>query len=150
MDPDQEAREAARELGFPVMIRVAYTLGGKGGGVARAEGELEEVVRRGLRASPTGQVLLERYVGAFKQLEYEVVRDARGNALTVCNMENVLSMRVHTGDNIVIALSQTLTDYEYQMLAASGAPCSRDLRTIIGECNIQFCLDPKSEEGLRD
>ncbi|MGA8664066.1 MAG: carbamoyl-phosphate synthase (glutamine-hydrolyzing) large subunit [Thermoplasmata archaeon] len=141
----EEAREAARELGFPVMIRVAYTLGGKGGGVARTEGELEEVVRRGLRASPTGQVLLERYVGAFKQLEYEVVRDARGNALTVCNMENVLSMRVHTGDNIVIAPSQTLTDYEYQMLRQAAL---RAVETcgIIGECNIQFCLDPKSEE----
>ncbi len=141
----EEAREAARELGFPVMVRVAYTLGGKGGGVARTEGELEEVVGRGLRASPVGQVLLERYVGAFKQLEYQVVRDAKGNALTVCNMENVLSMRVHTGDNIVIAPSQTLTDHEYQMLR-QAALRAVEACGIVGECNIQFCLDPVSEE----
>jgi carbamoyl-phosphate synthase large subunit len=140
-----EAREAARELGFPVMIRVAYTLGGKGGGFARTEDELAEVVGRGLRASPTGQVLLERYVGAFKQLEYEVVRDAKGNMLTVCNMENVLSMRVHTGDNIVIAPSQTLTDQEYQMLRQAALRAVEQCG-IIGECNIQFCLDPTSEE----
>jgi carbamoyl-phosphate synthase large subunit len=141
----EEAREAARELGYPVMVRVAYTLGGKGGGVARSESELQDVVGRGLRASPVGQVLLERYVGEFKQLEYEVVRDAKGNAITVCNMENVLSMRVHTGDNIVIAPSQTLTDFEYQMLRQAAlravAACG-----IVGECNIQFCLNPKSEE----
>jgi carbamoyl-phosphate synthase large subunit len=140
-----EALAAARELGFPVMVRVAYTLGGKGGGVARTESELEEVVGRGLRASPVGQVLLERYVGAFKQLEYEVVRDAKGNALTVCNMENVLSMRVHTGDNVVIAPSQTLTDHEYQMLR-QAALRAVDVCGIVGECNIQFCLDPASEE----
>ncbi len=140
-----EARAAAEELGYPVMLRVAYTLGGKGGGVARDRAELEEAVARGLRASPVGQVLLERYVGTFKQIEYEVVRDARGNALTVCNMENVLGMRVHTGDNIVIAPSQTLTDAEYQRLRQAAlravAACG-----IVGECNIQFCLDPESEE----
>ena len=143
---DLEAAAAAvEELGYPVMVRVAYTLGGKGGGVARSRDELADVVGRGLRASPVGQVLLERYVGAFKQLEYEVVRDARGNVLTVCNMENVLGMRVHTGDNIVIAPSQTLTDYEYQMLRQAAmravAACG-----IVGECNIQFCLDPTSDE----
>jgi len=99
----EEAFEATRELGFPVIVRVAFTLGGRGGGVAHDADELREVVGRGLRASPVRQVLLERYVGTFKQIEYEVVRDARGNALTVCNMENVLAMRVHTGDNIVIA-----------------------------------------------
>ncbi|HTS33800.1 MAG TPA: carbamoyl-phosphate synthase (glutamine-hydrolyzing) large subunit [Thermoplasmata archaeon] len=140
-----EAREAVRELGYPVMVRVAYTLGGKGGGVARSETELADVVRRGLHASPVGQVLLERYVGAFKQLEYEVVRDAKGNAITVCNMENVLSMRVHTGDNIVIAPSQTLTDYEYQMLR-QAALRAVEACGIVGECNIQFCLNPASEE----
>ena len=140
-----EAREAAAELGFPVIVRVAFTLGGKGGGVAHDDAELREVVERGLRASPVGQVLLERYVGAFKQIEYEVVRDARGNALTVCNMENVLSMRVHTGDNIVIAPSQTLTDAEYQMLRQAAL---RAVETcgIIGECNIQFCLNPANAE----
>ena len=141
----EEALEAARELGYPVMVRVAYTLGGKGGGVARTAEELEEVVGRGLRASPVGQVLLERYVGEFKQLEYEVVRDAKGNALTVCNMENVLGMRVHTGDNVVIAPSQTLTDYEYQMLRQAALRAVEEVG-IVGECNIQFCLDPTSEE----
>jgi carbamoyl-phosphate synthase large subunit len=140
-----EALEAAKELGFPVIVRVAFTLGGKGGGVAHNAEELKEVVARGLRASPVGQVLLERYVGQFKQLEYEVVRDARGNSLTVCNMENMLSMRVHTGDNIVVAPSQTLTDAEYQMLR-QAALRAVDACGIVGECNIQFCLDPASEE----
>ena len=140
-----EAVRAAGELGFPLMVRVAFTLGGKGGGVARDPSELREVVRRGLRASPVGQVLLERYVGSFKQIEYEVVRDARGHALTVCNMENVLGMRVHTGDNIVIAPSQTLTDQEYQMLRQAALRAVAECG-IVGECNIQFCLDPKSLE----
>ena len=141
----EEAHRAASELGYPLMVRVAYTLGGKGGGVARTPDELNEVVGRGLRASPMGQVLLERYVGAFKQLEYEVVRDRLGNALTVCNMENVLSMRVHTGDNIVIAPSQTLDDAEYQMLRQAAL---RAVETVgvVGECNIQFCLNPDSRE----
>ncbi len=141
----EAARAAAEELGYPVMVRVAYTLGGKGGGVARTREELGEVVGRGLRASPVGQVLLERYVGEFKQLEYEVVRDAKGNSLTVCNMENVLGMRVHTGDNIVIAPSQTLTDHEYQMLRQAALRAVKEVG-IVGECNIQFCLDPTSEE----
>jgi carbamoyl-phosphate synthase large subunit len=141
----EAAREAAKEFGFPVMVRVAYTLGGKGGGVARTPTELTEVVTRGLRASPVGQVLLERYVGTWKQLEYEVVRDARGNALTVCNMENVLSMRVHTGDNVVIAPSQTLTDHEYQMLR-QAALRAVEVCGIVGECNIQYCLNPDTEE----
>src|SRR5208282_626862 len=134
-----------RDAGYPAMVRVAFTLGGKGGGVARTKEELREVVARGLRASPVGQVLLERYVGEFKQLEYEVVRDAKGNALTVCNMENVLGMRVHTGDNIVIAPSQTLTDSEYQMLRQAALRAA-EACGIVGECNIQFCLDPQSEE----
>jgi carbamoyl-phosphate synthase large subunit len=140
-----EAAAAAEELDYPVMVRVAFTLGGKGGGVARTREELRDVVGRGLRASPVGQILLERYVGAFKQIEYEVVRDARGNALTVCNMENVLGMRVHTGDNIVIAPSQTLTDAEYQMLRRAALRAV-EACGIVGECNIQFCLDPESEE----
>jgi carbamoyl-phosphate synthase large subunit len=139
------AYDAAEELGYPVMVRVAYTLGGKGGGVARTRDELADVVGRGLRASPVGQVLLERYVGAFKQLEYEVVRDAKGNALTVCNMENVLGMRVHTGDNIVIAPSQTLTDLEYQLLRQAALRAVKEVG-VVGECNIQFCLNPASEE----
>jgi len=140
-----EAFDAADVLGYPVMVRVAFTLGGRGGGVARTREELRDVVARGVRASPVGQVLLERYVGEFKQLEYEVVRDLRGNTLTVCNMENVLGMRVHTGDNVVIAPSQTLTDFEYQMLRQAALRAA-DACGIVGECNIQFCLDPNSEE----
>jgi carbamoyl-phosphate synthase large subunit len=141
----EEARTVAKELGFPVMLRVAYTLGGKGGGVARTPEELAEVVERGLRATPVRQVLLERYVGSFKQIEYEVVRDRRGNAITVCNMENVLGMRVHTGDNIVIAPSQTLTDAEYQLLRQAALRAVAECG-IVGECNIQFALDPASQE----
>jgi carbamoyl-phosphate synthase large subunit len=141
----EEAEAAAEKLGFPVMIRVAFTLGGKGGGMARDRAELREAAARGLRASPVGQILLERYVGRWKQLEYEVVRDRLGNALTVCNMENVLSMRVHTGDNIVIAPSQTLDDAEYQMLRQAALRAVEECG-IVGECNIQFCLDPTSDE----
>jgi len=139
------ALAAAEELGFPVMVRVAFTLGGKGGGMARTPDELRAVAERGLRQSPVGQILLERYVGTFKQLEYEVVRDRKGNALTVCNMENVLAMRVHTGDNVVVAPSQTLTDAEYQMLR-QAALRAVEACGIVGECNIQFCLNPASEE----
>ncbi|MGI0132705.1 MAG: carbamoyl-phosphate synthase (glutamine-hydrolyzing) large subunit [Thermoplasmata archaeon] len=140
-----EALAAAGSLGFPVMVRVAFTLGGKGGGIARTRDELVEVARRGLRASPVGQILLERYVGSFKQIEYEVVRDRAGNALTVCNMENVLGMRVHTGDNIVVAPSQTLTDAEYQLLR-QAALRAVDACGIVGECNIQFALNPTNQE----
>jgi carbamoyl-phosphate synthase large subunit len=141
----EEAELAAATFGFPVMVRVAYTLGGKGGGMARNLPELREVATRGLRISPTGQILLERYVGEFKQVEYEVVRDRTGNSLTVCNMENVLSMRVHTGDNIVVAPSQTLDDHEYQMLRQAALRAVEECG-IVGECNIQFCLNPASDE----
>ena len=141
----EEAEVAAKAIGYPVMVRVAYTLGGKGGGIARDPSELHEVVGRGLRASPVGQALLERYVGEFKQLEYEVVRDRLGNTLTVCNMENVLGMRVHTGDNIVIAPSQTLDDAEYQMLRQAALRATNTVG-VVGECNIQFCLNPASDE----
>jgi carbamoyl-phosphate synthase large subunit len=140
-----EALAVADEIGYPTMIRVAYTLGGKGGGIARDREHLKEVAARGLRASPVSQILLERYVGSFKQLEYEVVRDRAGNALTVCNMENVLGMRVHTGDNVVIAPSQTLSDAEYQMLRQAALRAVEKCG-IVGECNIQFALDPASSE----
>ncbi|MCI4363774.1 MAG: carbamoyl-phosphate synthase (glutamine-hydrolyzing) large subunit [Thermoplasmata archaeon] len=141
----KEAREVAKEIGYPAMVRVAYTLGGKGGGVAWDAEHLEEVVGRGLRISPVGQVLLERYVGQFKQIEYEVVRDRLGTAITVCNMENLLGMRVHTGDNVVIAPSQTLSDAEYQLLRRAALRAA-EVCGIVGECNIQFALDPASEE----
>ncbi|HWY35569.1 MAG TPA: carbamoyl phosphate synthase large subunit, partial [Nitrosopumilaceae archaeon] len=140
-----EAKKIAAELGYPVIIRVAYTLGGKGGGVAHNEIELHEIVSRGLNASLVGQVLIEEYVGHWKQIEYEVMADHSGNNVIVCNMENVLSMRVHTGDNIVVAPSQTLDNYEYQLLRSAALRAAKHVG-IVGECNIQFALDPKSDQ----
>ena len=140
-----EAREIAKEIGFPVIIRVAYTLGGKGGGVAYNEYELEEIVQRGLTLSVVRQVLVEKYVGSWKQIEYEIMRDSHGNNAVVCNMENVLAMRVHTGDNIVVTPSQTLNNIEYHKLR-SAAQRAASQCNIIGECNIQFGLDPTSEK----
>ena len=139
-----EARSLAKELGYPVIMRVAYTLGGRGGGVARNEYELDEIARRGLSMSMVNQVLVEKYLGGYKQIEYEVMRDRDDNSVTVCNMENILGMRVHTGDNFVVAPSQTLTNREYHMLRTASLDASRGCG-IIGECNVQFALDPKSE-----
>ena len=140
-----EAFKAAKEIGYPVIIRVAYTLGGRGGGVAYNEYELQEIAQRGLNLSMVHQILIERYVGHWKQIEYEVMRDYKGNSVIVCNMENVLAMRVHTGDNIVIAPSQTLNNYEYHMLR-SAAIRATSYCGIVGECNIQYALDPLSEQ----
>jgi carbamoyl-phosphate synthase large subunit len=140
-----EALKTAKEIGYPVIVRVAYTLGGKGGGVAYNEYELQEIVQRGLGLSMVHQVLIERYVGDWKQIEYEVMRDNNGNSMVVCNMENLLAMRVHTGDNIVVAPSQTLNNFEYHMLR-SAAIRAADYCGIVGECNIQFGLNPSSEE----
>ena len=141
----QEAFKAAKEIGYPVIIRVAYTLGGRGGGVAYNEYELQEIAQRGLNLSMVHQILIERYVGHWKQIEYEVMRDYKGNSVIVCNMENVLAMRVHTGDNIVIAPSQTLNNYEYHMLR-SAAIRATSYCGIVGECNIQFALSPHSRD----
>lgn len=139
----EEAKKVAEELGYPVIIRVAYTLGGKGGGVAHNEIELHEIVSRGLNASLVGQVLIEEYVGHWKQIEYEVMADYHGNNVIICNMENVLSMKVHTGDNIVVAPSQTLDNNEYQMLRSAALRAAKHVG-IVGECNVQFALDPDS------
>ena len=141
----QEAFKAAEGIGYPVIIRVAYTLGGRGGGVAHNEYELQEIAQRGLNQSMVHQILIERYVGHWKQIEYEVMRDYKGNSVVVCNMENVLAMRVHTGDNIVIAPSQTLNNYEYHMLRTAAIKAT-SYCDIVGECNIQFALDPMSEQ----
>ena len=141
----QEALTTANRIAYPVMIRVAYTLGGRGGGVAYNEYELQEIVQRGLSLSMVGQVLIEKYVGHWKQIEYEVMRDYSRNSVIVCNMENMLSMRVHTGDNIVVAPSQTLDNHEYHMLR-SAALRATDHCGIVGECNIQFGLDVRSDE----
>ena len=140
----EEANEVVQELGFPVIMRVAFTLGGKGGGVARDSRELAAIVEKGLNSSLTHQVLVEEYLGGWKQIEYEIMRDGDDNSMTVCNMENMLGMRVHTGDNIVIAPSQTLTNAEYHSLRSASLKAGRRCG-IVGECNIQFALDTASE-----
>ena len=137
----EEAREVARRIGLPLVVRPAYTLGGTGGGVSTSWEELEEVVVAGLAASPIHQVLLERYLAGWKEVEYEVMRDGADNCITVCVMENLDPMGVHTGDSIVAAPSQTLTDKEYQMLRSASLKIIRALK-IEGGCNIQFALVP--------
>ena len=140
-----QALKIANDITYPVIVRVAYTLGGKGGGVAYNEYELQEIVRRGLSISVVHQVLVEKYVGHWKQIEYEVMRDTNGNSVIVCNMENILAMRVHTGDNIVVAPSQTLNNFEYHILRSAALRATGHCE-IVGECNIQFGLNPQSEE----
>lgn len=141
----RDALEAANEIGFPVIVRVAYTLGGKGSGIAHDSWELREIVTTALAQSRITQVLVEEYVGHWKEIEYEVVRDYADNCLTVCNMENFDPMGVHTGDSIVIAPSQTLTNREYHLIRSTSINTIRKLG-IVGECNIQWALHPKSEE----
>jgi carbamoyl-phosphate synthase large subunit len=138
-----EARAFAAQIGFPVVIRPAYTLGGTGGGIAPDARTLEEIVARGLAVSRIHQVLVERSVAGWKEIEYEVMRDRLDTCITVCNMENLDPMGVHTGDSIVIAPSQTLSDREYQMLRSASLRIIRGLG-IEGGCNIQFALDPQS------
>jgi len=140
----KQARKAAEEIGLPVVIRPAYTLGGTGGGLATTWEELERVVSLGLAASPIKQVLVERSLVGWKEVEYEVMRDGADNCITVCNMENLDPMGVHTGDSIVVAPSQTLTDKEYQMLRTASLEIIRALG-VEGGCNIQFALDPESD-----
>jgi carbamoyl-phosphate synthase large subunit len=140
-----DAKKAARELGLPLIIRPSFTLGGRGGGVAYTSKEMEEKAGIGLAASPIHQILLEQWVGGWKEIEYEVMRDAADNCITVCNMENFDPMGVHTGDSIVVAPSQTLTDNEYQMLRSASLNIIRALK-IEGGCNVQLALDPKSEK----
>ena len=139
-----DAKKAAEELVYPVIVRVAYTLGGRGGGVAYNEIELHEIVERGFKASIVGQVLIEEYIGHWKQIEYEVMQDYDGNNVIVCNMENVLSMKAHTGDNIVVAPSQTIDNHEYHMLRSAALRATKHVG-IVGECNIQYALEPKSD-----
>ena len=136
-----EARLAARELGLPLVVRPAYTLGGTGGGIARTPEEFEAIVAGGLAASPIRQVLVERSLVGWKEIEYEVMRDASDNCITICNMENIDPMGVHTGDSIVVAPSQTLSDKDYQMLRSASLKIIRALG-IEGGCNVQFALEP--------
>ncbi|HEX77381.1 MAG TPA: carbamoyl-phosphate synthase large subunit [Dehalococcoidia bacterium] len=137
----EEAKEAARAIRLPVVIRPAYTLGGTGGGMAHTPEEFEQIVRIGLAVSPVHQVLIEKSLAGWKEIEYEVMRDAADNCISVCNMENVDPMGVHTGDSIVVAPSQTLTDREHQMLRSASLKIIRALG-VQGGCNIQFALAP--------
>jgi carbamoyl-phosphate synthase large subunit len=133
------------KIGYPVVLRPAYTLGGSGGGIAHNQVELEEILANGLRLSRVGQVLVERCIAGWKEIEYEVMRDSAGNCITVCNMENIDPVGVHTGDSIVVAPSQTLGDKEYQMLRSSALNIISALE-ITGGCNVQFALHPTSFE----
>ncbi|MBO6133536.1 MAG: carbamoyl-phosphate synthase large subunit [Lachnospiraceae bacterium] len=135
----------ARSIGYPVVLRPAYTLGGSGGGIANNEAELKEILSNGLRLSRVGQVLIERSIAGWKEIEYEVMRDSNGNCITVCNMENVDPVGIHTGDSIVVAPSQTLSDKEYQMLRSAALNIIEELE-ITGGCNVQFALNPDSFE----
>ena len=132
-------------IGYPVVLRPAYTLGGSGGGIAHNEHELREILENGLRLSRVGQVLVERCIAGWKEIEYEVMRDSAGNCITVCNMENIDPVGVHTGDSIVVAPSQTLGDKEYQMLRTSALNIISELN-ITGGCNVQYELNPESFE----
>jgi len=132
-------------IGYPVVLRPAYTLGGSGGGIAHNQAQLEEILENGLRLSRVGQVLVERCIAGWKEIEYEVMRDSAGNCITVCNMENIDPVGVHTGDSIVVAPSQTLSDKEYQMLRTSALNIISELK-ITGGCNVQFALHPTSFE----
>ncbi len=135
----------AEKIGYPVVLRPAYTLGGSGGGIAHGQEELEEILSNGLRLSRVGQVLVERCIAGWKEIEYEVMRDSNGNCITVCNMENLDPVGVHTGDSIVVAPSQTLSDKEYQMLRSSALKIISELG-VTGGCNVQFALHPTSFE----
>ena len=141
----EEGLAFANEIGYPVVLRPAYTLGGSGGGIAHNSGQLMEILENGLRLSRVGQVLVERCIAGWKEIEYEVMRDSRGNCITVCNMENIDPVGVHTGDSIVVAPSQTLGDKEYQMLRTSALKIIDELK-ITGGCNVQYALHPESFE----
>ena len=141
----QDGVDFANKIGYPVVLRPAYTLGGSGGGIAHNLAELESILENGLRLSRVGQVLVERCISGWKEIEYEVMRDSAGNCITVCNMENIDPVGVHTGDSIVVAPSQTLSDKEYQMLRTSALNIINELK-ITGGCNVQFALHPTSFE----
>src|SRR5882724_1116049 len=138
----EEAKNAARQIGYPVMVRIAFALGGLGSGMCKDEADLEERVKKALAYSP--QVLVEEYLNGWKEVEYEVVRDESDNCITICNMENLDPLGIHTGESIVVAPSQTLTNHDYHRLRELSIRIIRHLK-VVGECNIQFALDPKSD-----
>lgn len=139
----EEALNFAESIGYPVIVRPAFTLGGTGGGISKNESELRVIVQNGLKLSPVHQCLIEKSIAGFKEIEYEVMRDSHDNAMVVCNMENFDPVGIHTGDSIVFAPSQTLSDYEYQMLRDASLKIIRALK-IEGGCNVQLALDPNS------
>lgn len=141
----EDAVDFAKKIGLPVIVRPAYTLGGTGGGIAYTIEELEEICGSGLRLSRVHEVLIEKCISGWKEIEYEVMRDGKGNCITICNMENIDPVGVHTGDSIVVAPSQTLANKEYQMLRTSAIKIISSLK-IEGGCNVQFALNPKSFE----
>ncbi|MEG0798609.1 MAG: carbamoyl-phosphate synthase large subunit [Acidaminococcaceae bacterium] len=141
------AQQFARQVGFPLIVRPAYTLGGTGGGIANNADELDEITNKGLKYSMIGQALIERSVAGWKEIEYEVIRDAADNCITVCNMENLDPVGVHTGDSIVVAPCQTLNDREIQMLRTAAIDIVRELG-VEGGCNVQYALDPDSEKYI--
>ena len=141
----EDAMDFAKEIGLPVIVRPAYTLGGTGGGICYTFEELEEICESGLTLSRVHQVLIEKCISGWKEIEYEVMRDSAGNCITICNMENIDPVGVHTGDSIVVAPSQTLADKEYQMLRTSAIKIISALG-IEGGCNVQFALNPNSFE----
>ena len=142
-ESEEEGIEAAKKIGYPVVLRPAFTLGGTGGGFADNEQELKDLIKHALKLSPVNQVLVEKSIKGFKEIEYEVMRDHNDTAITICNMENLDPVGVHTGDSIVVAPSQTLTNKEYQLLRDSALKIIRALK-IEGGCNVQFALDPHS------
>ncbi len=139
----EEGCEAANKIGYPVVLRPAFTLGGTGGGFADNEEELKEIMKNALKLSPVKQVLVEKSIKGYKEIEYEVIRDSNDTAITICNMENIDPVGIHTGDSIVVAPSQTLTNKEYQLLRDSSLKIIKALK-IEGGCNVQFALDPHS------
>ena len=141
----EEAYQFYEKIGFPIIIRPAFTLGGSGGGIARNGKEYEEIVHSGLMQSPINQVLVEKSIAGFKEIEYEVIRDANDTCIIICNMENIEPIGIHTGDSFVVAPSQTLTNNEYQMLRSSAIKIARALK-IEGGCNVQFALDTTSNQ----
>lgn len=140
-----DGADFAKQIGYPVVLRPAYTLGGSGGGIAHNPQELHDILENGLRLSRVGEVLVEKCIAGWKEIEYEVMRDSAGNCITVCNMENLDPVGVHTGDSIVVAPSQTLSDKEYQMLRTSALNIITELE-ITGGCNVQYALNPESFE----